>query len=66
LCADPKQKNYSQDEAKIVTQLQYLLFLRRTKDNQFEPVSGIIRVQYAIRELHRAPSGEFVRVEGDK
>src|SRR5689334_9486019 len=41
-----KRKSYEQDGALIESDLQYLLFLRRTKDNQFEPVSGIIAAKY--------------------
>jgi hypothetical protein len=51
-----ERKVYTQNDKHIDVTLQYLVFLRRTKDGQYEPVSGIIGAVFAIKELHR-PAG---------
>lgn len=33
--------------------LQYMVFLRRTKGDQYEAVSGMIGAYYSVKEMHR-------------
>lgn len=54
-----KTKRYTQGMTDISTTLSYLVFLRRTKDNKLEPVSGFIGAIYSVKELHRPPSGDI-------